>query len=92
VIPPAALVFGAAGGHFLGAYAGFPPLDIIGGFFSLIAASFFSFRRLRRLDSAHAIEIVHVHSGPWSPGSLRADEGTTPDHYVIDQIWADHYR
>ena len=42
VIPPTALVFGAVGDHFLGTYAGFPPLDIIAGFFSLIVVSCFS--------------------------------------------------
>lgn len=60
VVPPAALVLGSLGGHFPGIYAGFPPLDIIAGFASLIAASFFSFRRLKRLDSSSSIEIVDV--------------------------------
>jgi positive regulator of sigma E activity len=59
-IPSAALVLGIAGGHVLGTYAGFPPMDIIAGFVSLIAASFFSLRRLKRLDSCSTIEIVHV--------------------------------
>jgi len=60
VIPSASLVFGAAGGHFLGTHAGFPPMDIIGGFVSMIVVSFFSFRQLKRLDSSHAIEIVCI--------------------------------
>lgn len=67
VIPAAALVFGIAGGHFLGAWAGFPPLDIIAGFFSLIVVSFFSLRRLKRLDASSSIEIVNVLYDPWAP-------------------------
>lgn len=67
VIPAASLVFGALGGHFLGTCAGLPSLDVIGGFFSLVAASFLSFRRLKRLDSSSSIEIVNVLSGPRDP-------------------------
>ena len=79
VIPSAALVFGMVGGHFLGAYAGFPALDIVAGFISLIVVSFFSLRRLRRLDSSASIEIVHVLSAPWNPGSPEPGEETIPD-------------
>jgi positive regulator of sigma E activity len=60
VIPAAALIFGIVGGHFLGVYAGFPAMDIIAGFVSMIVVSFFSLRRLKRLDSASSIEIVYV--------------------------------
>jgi positive regulator of sigma E activity len=81
VIPAAALIFGIVGGHFLGAYTGFPPMDIIAGFASMIVVSFFSLRRLKRLDSASSIEIVHVHSDPWNP-SLKSDEGTVSDYYL----------
>ena len=66
VIPVAALVFGIVGGHFLGTYAGFPPLDIIAGFTSLIVVSFFSLRRLKRLDASSSIEIVNVLYDPWN--------------------------
>lgn len=79
VIPAAALVLGMVGGHFLGAYAGFPPLDILAGFGSLIVASFFSLRRLKRLDASSSIEIVQVLSDPWRP---RSDEGPFPDHFT----------
>ena len=82
VIPVAALVFGIVGGHFLGAYAGFPPLDILAGFTSLIVVSFFSLRRLKRLDASSSIEIVNVLYDPWNPGSLRSAEGTIPDHFI----------
>ena len=67
VVPAAALLLGIAGGHFLGRYAGFPPLDILTGFFSLIVVSFFSLRRLKRLDASNSIEIVHVLFDPWDP-------------------------
>ncbi len=82
VIPSAALVFGMVGGHFLGTYAGFPPLDIIAGFTSLIVVSFFSLRRLKHLDSSSSIEIVNVLSDPWNPGSRSAAEETIPDHFI----------
>jgi positive regulator of sigma E activity len=82
VVPSAALVLGAAGGHFLGAYAGFPSLDAIAAFSSLIVASFFSFRRLKRLDASSSIEIVDVLYDPWNPGSLKPGEETVPDYYL----------
>jgi len=82
MIPSAALVFGTAGGHFLGAYTDFPALDVIAGFFSLIVVSFFSLRRLKRLDSSSSIEIVQVFSDPWNTGSPGADEETIPDHFL----------
>jgi hypothetical protein len=76
-----ALVFGAAGGHFLGASLGFPALDIIAGFASLISVSYFSLRRLKRLDSLSSIEVVQVLSGPWKPGPVVPDEETIPDYF-----------
>jgi positive regulator of sigma E activity len=82
VVPPAALVAGAAGGYFLGAYTGFPPLDIIMGFLSMLVVSFFSLRRLKSLDAAHSIEIVQVFSGPVNPGSRKSDEETISDYYL----------
>jgi sigma-E factor negative regulatory protein RseC len=82
VIPSAGLVFGTAGGYFLGTYAGFPTLDVIAGFCSLIVFSFFSLRRLKRLDSSSSIEIVQVFSDPWKPGSPGADDETIPDHFL----------
>jgi len=56
VLPPAALLFGIVGGHFLGVYA---------GFFSLFVVSLFSFRRLKRLDACSSIKIVNVLFDPW---------------------------
>jgi hypothetical protein len=82
---------GAVAGHYVGTYAGFPPLDIIGGFLSLIAVSYFSFRRLRKLDSANSIEIVQVLTGPWCPEPLRSDDGALPG-YFIDQAGPYLYR
>jgi len=93
VIPAAALVFGMVGGHFLGAYAGFPPLDIISGFFLLIIASFFSLRRLRHLDSMSAIEIVNVLSDSWNPGLQRTDEVPSPGYFTSrEKVGSDVYR
>jgi positive regulator of sigma E activity len=81
VIPAVALMFGIVGGHFLGTYIGFPVMDIIAGFASMIVVSFFSLRLLKRLDSTSSIEIVHVRSDPWNP-SLRSDEETISDYYM----------
>ena len=64
------------GGHFLGTHAGFPPLDIIAGFFSLIVASYFSVKRLKRLDASNSIEIVDVLVDPWNPAYTGAVEET----------------
>jgi positive regulator of sigma E activity len=80
-IPAVALVIGTVGGQYLGASVNFPPLDIIGAIFSMIVAAYFSLRRLKRLDSAHAIEIVQVFSDPWIPGCSRPDEAVS-DYYA----------
>jgi hypothetical protein len=82
VIPSAALVFGIVGGHFLGSYVDFPPLDVIAGFTSLIVVSYFSLRRLKRIDASSSIEIVKVLYDPWHPGSLRSDEEAIPDNFM----------
>lgn len=81
VIPSLALILGAAAGDFLGRFAGFPPMHVTLGFFSLIAASFFSFRRLKRLDSSSGIEIVSVLYDPWNPGSAIPAPETVRDYY-----------
>ena len=91
VVPAVAFLCGAVAGHYLGAAAGFSPLEVIGGFSSLIVISFFSFRRLRRLDASHAIEIVHVASDPWCPGIAGDGELTTPEQF-IDQAGSYSYR
>jgi hypothetical protein len=54
-------------------------LDIIAGFASLIVVSFFSLRRLKRLDASSSIEIVNVLYDPWNVGNFglhEADRGT----------------
>ena len=76
VVPAAAFILGIVSGHFLGTWLGCPPLDIIAGFASLIAAAFFSFRRLKRLDSSHSIEIVNVLLDPWIPDVGEQCRGT----------------
>jgi positive regulator of sigma E activity len=68
VLPAAALLLGMVGGHFLGRFADFPPLDIIAGFSSLLVVSFFSLRRLKRMDSRSSIEIVQVFFDPGDAG------------------------
>ena len=67
MVPTAAFIFGIVAGHFLGSWLGFPPLDIIAGFFSLVVAAFFSFRRLKLLNNTNAIEIANVLLDPWIP-------------------------
>jgi positive regulator of sigma E activity len=76
VIPASAFILGIVGGHFLGSRLGFPPLDIIAGFFLLVVAAFFSFRRLKRLDNTNSIEIVNVLLDPWVPEAGEQCRGT----------------
>ena len=91
VIPAAALLVGMAGGHFLGTYAGFPPLDIIAGFTSLVVVSYFSLRRLKRLDSTSAIDIVQVLADTWTPRASTSG-GAIPDRVISSgQTGADLY-
>ena len=82
VVPTAAFVIGAAGGHILGTYVRYPPLDVVAAFSSLIAVSFFSLRRLKRLDSSSSIEIVDVQSDPWTPWSPGTEGGTIPEYSI----------
>ena len=80
-VPAAALLLGMAVGSFLGAYLGFPALDIIAGFASMIVLSYFSLKRLRRLDAASSIEIVTVLTDPWVPGTPWSDEREQTEPY-----------
>lgn len=83
VVPAAALIVGISFGHVLAGWAGFPPLDIIAGFSLMIAASFFSLRRLKRLASVSSIEIVQVLTDPWTPGDGScAEENSVADYYA----------
>ncbi len=82
VFPALALILGSVAGYYLGALLGFPPLDVITGLLSLIVVSFFSFRRLKRLDSCHSIEIVNVLLDPWDLGALSSEGGAMHDQYV----------
>jgi positive regulator of sigma E activity len=81
VVPAAALLLGMAGGHFLGAFLGFPPLDIIAGFALMAVFSYFSLKRLGRLDAASSIEIVNVIDDPWVPGGPWSDDRAQPELY-----------
>jgi positive regulator of sigma E activity len=81
VVPAAALLLGMAAGHVVGAYLGFPALDIIAGFASMIVFSYFSLKRLRRLDSTSSIEIVNVLADPWIPEAPRSGQRAQPDLY-----------
>ncbi len=76
VVPPAALILGSLAGHILAAYAGFPALEVITGLVTMIAVSFFSFRRLKRLDASSSIEIVSVLLDPWGTTPREPAEGT----------------
>ncbi len=76
VVPALALVLGSIAGHYLAEFVRFRPLDIITGLSSLVVFSSFSFRRLKRLDSAHSIEIVNVLLDPWESGQM--DRGFLP--------------
>lgn len=63
IVPAAALVLGIAGGHILAVLVGIGPselLDAFAGFAAMFLASFFSFRRLKRLDGDFSVEIVRV--------------------------------
>lgn len=79
VIPAAAFLLGIAAGHYLGSVLGFPPLDILSGFASLIVAASFSLRRLKRLDSDSSIEITNVLLDPWVPEPGEHCRGTGAD-------------
>lgn len=76
VVPATAFILGTVAGHFLGDLAGFQPLDVITGFGSLIAVSIVSFRRLMQLDSANAVEVIDVLTGPWVPDLAEQCRGT----------------
>lgn len=81
VVPAFGLLFGMVLGHYLAEYAGSPVPDVLLGFLVMIGAAFFSLRRLKRLDSIKAIEIVRIFSGPWVPG-CESEDLSLADHYL----------
>ena len=74
LIPIFSLAGGTLAGDILGQMISFPPLDFLGGFACLLAASFISFRRLRRLDSSHSMEVKRVVLDPVFRETVETDE------------------
>jgi len=82
VVPALALILAAWRAITSGNHLGFPPSDIITGFLPLGVVSFFSFRRLKRPDSCHSIEIVNVLLDPWDHGYPGCYGGTKHDRCI----------
>lgn len=80
-VPAAALLVGIAAGYFLREYAGFKVPDALMGFAFMFTASFFSFRKLKHIDSASSIEIVGI-SSPAKAEFHKPDEKTIADYYL----------
>ncbi len=67
IIPILCFLGGSILGHILGRKFSLPSLDVAAGFISLLAASTFTFRKLRRLNSSSTMKIKKI----VSEGSFR---------------------
>jgi sigma-E factor negative regulatory protein RseC len=74
IIPLLSLIFGALAGHIVGKHLSMPSLEVMAGFVTLLLVSFFSFRRLKILDSSSSMSIKSVVSDNRFSESIESDE------------------
>lgn len=60
VLPLFALIAGAFGGHIIGSYVGIPFLDVIIPFIALALSLYYSFERLKKLDSSSRLIVEKI--------------------------------
>lgn len=66
VIPVTAFLCGTVLGYIIGRELSVPGFEVIGGFFSLLTASFFSLGKLRKLDRTSSMTIKEIVSHDYS--------------------------
>ncbi|MBI5198886.1 MAG: SoxR reducing system RseC family protein [Nitrospirae bacterium] len=74
ILPLFALIAGAFGGYIIGKHLGIKQLDVILAFISLALSLFYSFKRLKKLDSHSRMVIEKIVSRDVSDGEVFSDE------------------
>lgn len=74
ILPLFALIAGAFGGYIIGKHFGIKQLDVILAFISLALSLFYSFKRLKKLDSHSRMVIEKIVSRDVSDGEVFSDE------------------
>lgn len=82
LIPAFSLVAGAFAGYLLGEYLGIRYLDTAGGFFTLLTASLFSFRKLRELDANHFMVANKIIRDNIFEGEVKSEEERWYPKYI----------
>ncbi|MEW6739324.1 MAG: SoxR reducing system RseC family protein [Nitrospirota bacterium] len=83
IIPLLSLIFGALAGHIVGKHLSIPSLEVMAGFITLLLVSFFSFRRLKILDSSSSMAIKSVISDNRFSESIESDEMRRYSEYLV---------
>lgn len=83
IIPLFSLIFGALAGHIVGKHLSMPSLEVVSGFIALLLVSFFSFRRLKILDSSSSMAIKSVISDNRFNESVESDEVRRYSGYLV---------
>jgi sigma-E factor negative regulatory protein RseC len=74
IIPLLSLILGTLAGYVIGEHLSIPSLDVMAGFITLSFVSFFSFRRLKILDSSSSMVIKSVISNNRLSECIESDE------------------
>ncbi len=83
IIPLLSLIFGALSGHVIGRQLSIPSLEVVSGFIALLFVSFFSFRRLKILDSSSSMAIKSVISDNRFSECIESDEMRRYSEYLV---------
>jgi len=82
LIPIISLLTGTFAGYLLGEYLGIGYLDTAGGFFTLLTASLFSFRKLRELDANHFMVANKIIRDNIFEGEVKSEEERWYPKYI----------
>ncbi|MCL5062478.1 MAG: SoxR reducing system RseC family protein [Nitrospirae bacterium] len=83
IMPLASLILGTIIGHIIGEYLSMPSLEVMTGFIALFLVSFFSFKRLKILDSSSSMVIKSVVSNNRFNESIEPDEMRRYFEYLV---------
>ncbi len=81
LLPLFSFIAGSFAGYVAGDYFSIPNLDAVTGFFSFFATSFFTYIRLRRLDSSCRMSIRRVLSEGTFVTDMKSDEELRYESY-----------
>lgn len=83
IIPLASLVLGTLLGHIIGEYFLISSFEVLSGFITFILVSFFSFKRLKILDSSSSMVIKSVASDNKFSECRESDEARRYSEYLV---------